>query len=195
MFKSFISIFLIFSSFLVTAQSDTSKTALLLIDIQDFYFPGGKVELVEPDLAAKKANEALKFFRDKKAPVIHIKHQFGPGGDINKLVAPEEGEMIITKSEVNSFNGTDLNEYLKKIGVSNVVIVGMQTHMCVEGATRGAYDLGYKVAVIGDACATRDLEFADEKIPAKLVHASTLATLKSYAKVISLEEFLKKFPF
>lgn len=179
----------------IMAQSETPKTALILIDLQNFYFPGGKVELVEPVKAAEKAKEILNFFRENEWPVIHVKHQFEPGGDINALVQPQEGEKVIVKQEVNAFNGTPLNEYLKELGIKQVVIVGMQTHMCVEGATRGAYDLGYKVVVVDDACATRNLTYSDIEVTASQVHASTLLTLKSYAKIFKAEEFLKMFPF
>lgn len=67
----------------------------------------------------------------------------------------------------------------------------MQTHMCLEGGTRAAHDLGYQCTVLEDACATRDLKFGDTTIAAKDVHLSTLATLKSHAKVTTVEEFLK----
>jgi len=67
----------------------------------------------------------------------------------------------------------------------------MQTHMCLEAATRAAADLGFECVVIGDACATRDLEFGDHTVAAADVHASTLATLdRTYAKVVDTETFL-----
>lgn len=176
------------SSFSQNAESE--KTALLIIDIQDFYFSGGKMELVNPQPAADKAAILLKYFREKGMPVIHVKHESDTQSDIQKTIVPVEGEKIITKKEVNSFNGTDLNEYLKSLGVKNLVICGMQTHMCVEGAVRAGYDLGYKITLVHDACATRDLKWGDEVVPAKMVHLSTLVTLKNYAKVISVDEFL-----
>ena len=67
----------------------------------------------------------------------------------------------------------------------------MQTHMCLEAATRSAHDLGFECVVIGDACATRDLKYGDRTVPAADVHASTLATLDgTYAKVVDTEIFL-----
>ncbi|MHC1702800.1 MAG: cysteine hydrolase family protein [Tenuifilaceae bacterium] len=175
---------------LFSQNLDTSKTALLIIDVQDFYFPGGQVELVNPQSAADNAALLLNYFRQKGFPVIHIKHQSKTQSDIQKTVLPVEGEKIFTKKEVSAFNGTGLNDYLKSIGVKNLVICGMQTHMCVEGAVRGGYDLGYIVSLVHDACATRDLKWGDEIIPSKFVHQSTLSTLKSYGKVLSTSEFL-----
>jgi nicotinamidase-related amidase len=68
----------------------------------------------------------------------------------------------------------------------------MQTHMCVEAAVRAAHDMGYAVVLLHDACATRNLRFGDREVAAADVHASTLATLRSYAEVVSVEEWLKR---
>jgi len=166
-------------------------TALLIIDIQDFYFPGGKVPLVEPEAAAANAARLLAAFRAEDKPVVHIRHDFEPGGSIHASVAPIEGERVFTKTEVSCFNGTKILAHLKQIGVERLVIVGMQTHMCLEAAARAAHDLGFECVVVGDACATRDLKYGDRTVPAADVHASTLATLDgTYAKVVDTRTFL-----
>ncbi|MDP2236675.1 MAG: cysteine hydrolase family protein [Bacteroidales bacterium] len=173
------------------SQENTSKTALLLIDIQEFYFPEGAVPLVNPEPAAENAARILSSFREKSQLVVHIKHAFGQGGEIHPLVAPSDGEKIITKNEVNAFLGTDLLAYLRENGITNLVLCGMQTHMCLEAATRAAHDFGFDCTVIGDACATRDLKFGDTIVPASMVHAATLSTLnRTYAKVLSTDVFL-----
>lgn len=193
--KLFLGLLLCIAGFSVQAQNETSKTALIIIDIQDFYFPGGAAELSEPIPAAENAQAILKYFRQEGLLVVHVKHKAKSGADIHDLVQPLDGELVIEKTEVNAFNGTNLNEVLKGKGIDKLVVVGMQTHMCVEGAVRGGYDLGYKLVLVEDACATRDLVFNDKTIGAQEVHLSTLATLKSYAKIINSEDFLKKFPF
>jgi len=166
-------------------------TALLIIDIQDFYFPGGKSPLVEPEAASANAAKILAAFRAQGKPVVHVRHEFEPGGSIHASVAPVEGEKVFTKTEVSCFNGTKVLAHLKEIGVAKLVIVGMQTHMCLEAATRAAHDLGFECVVVADACATRDLTYADRTVPAADVHASTLATLnRTYAKVMDTEVFL-----
>ncbi len=166
-------------------------TALLIIDIQDFYFPGGKVPLVEPEAAAENARRVLAAFRAEGNPVVHVRHDFEPGGSIHASVAPIEGEKVFTKTEVSCFNGTQVLAHLKEVGVERLVIVGMQTHMCLEAATRAAHDLGFECVVIGDACATRNLKYGDRTVPAADVHTSTLATLDgTYAKVVDTEIFL-----
>jgi nicotinamidase-related amidase len=171
--------------------AEEPTTALLIIDIQDFYFPGGKVPLVEPETAAKNAGKVLAAFRAEGKPVVHVRHEFEPGGSIHASVAPIEGEKVFTKNEVSCFNGTQVLAYLKEAGVERLVIVGMQTHMCLEAATRAAHDLGFECVVVGDACATRDLEYGGRTVPAADVHASTLATLnRTYAKVVDTATFL-----
>jgi nicotinamidase-related amidase len=184
-------IFLLFS-FLPFSYSQDDTTALLIIDIQDFYFPGGKSELVEPEKAAENAAKLLAEFRKERLPVIHVRHNSEPGGEIQKLVKPIPGEKIISKNEVNCFVGTDLLDYLRSENIKRLVICGMQTHMCVEAATRAAADIGFSCILIKDACATKDLRFDDKLIKAEDVQYSTLSTLRNYAKIESTKEFLEK---
>jgi nicotinamidase-related amidase len=166
-------------------------TALLVIDVQAFYFPGGKVPLVDPEAACAKIQKILHLFRSQKAEVIHVRHNFEPGGAIHNTLSPLPGEKVISKDFANSFRETDLKSYLEKRGIKNLVICGMQTHMCVEAATRAAADMGYNCTLIQDGCATRDLKFGETVIPAAQVHASTLASLKgSYAKLLTADRFL-----
>lgn len=175
---------------LLMAQTG-SKTALLLIDIQDFYFPGGMSALVEPEAAAEQAALLLDDFRAKNQLVIHVRHDFEPGGNIHQLVRPLPNEKVIMKKEVNSFKDTDLLSYLQEHQIDTLVIAGMQTHMCLEGGVRAAHDYGFVCFVVQDACATKDLLFDGEIIAAKDVHLSTLNTLKSYAKVLDTKTYLE----
>jgi nicotinamidase-related amidase len=184
-----LSITLLISCF-IKLEAQEHKTALLLIDIQDFYFPGGRSALVEPAKAANNAAKLLDYFRKEKMLVIHVRHNAEPGGNINDIVRPLPQEKIFSKSAVNCFVGTDLLDFLKTNKTDTLVICGMQTHMCVEAATRAASDMGFKCILIHDACATKDLTFGDKLVKAEDVHNATLATLKSYAKVESTLEFL-----
>lgn len=169
---------------------DSSRVVLLIVDIQNFYFPGGKSELVNPVPAAQNAAKLLEHFRNNQLLVVHVGHQAAEGQEFYPLVKPAEGEAVFMKSTVNAFVGNGLLEYLQGQQVSKLVICGMQTHMCVEAAVRAAADYGFRVTLIHDACATKDLKWENQTIPAKMVHLSTLATLRSYAKVMSTKEFL-----
>ncbi len=167
------------------------KTALLIVDIQNFYFPGDGPGLVNAETASLKAKEILEIFREKNQLVVHVRHKSDKGFDIHINVEPLSGEKVITKEEVNSFQNTDLLEYLKSNNISRIVIIGMQTHMCLEAAVRAAHDFGFECIVVHEACATRDLKFNGKIVIAEDVHASTLATIAGggYGKVIDLKTF------
>ena len=177
------------------------KTALLVIDIQKDYFPGGKYPLVEPLAAAKKAYDILQCFREHKGHHVHIQHislepdatffiKGDSGSDIHDATAHFEGEPIVYKHEPNSFLNTNLLEMLKDWGVERVVITGMMTHMCVDATARAASDLGFKIIVAEDACATRDLEYGGTTIPADYVHKAFLSALESYGSVMKSDEII-----
>ena len=72
----------------VKAQEKTAKTALIIIDIQEFYYPGGSSELFEPEAAGKKAQQVLERFREKGDLVVHVRHNAAKGAEIHKDVAP-----------------------------------------------------------------------------------------------------------
>jgi nicotinamidase-related amidase len=179
------------------------NTALLLIDIQKDYFPGGKMELVEPLLAAQKAYALLQCFREHGGHHVHIQHisknpkaaffiSGDRGTDIHDSVAHFEGEPIVYKHYPNSFRETNLLETLQGWEIKRLVICGMMTHMCVDATVRAAADLGFEVILVSDACATRDLEFEGVHVPAAQVQTAFLAALRSYASVLTLEQAISR---
>lgn len=182
-----------FSSY-AYAGNNKEDTALLLIDIQDFYFPGGSSELADPEAASLNAQLLLQKFREKKLLVVHVRHNAERGAEIHKNVRPLEGEKVVSKDHVNCFKDTDLLEYLRGHKVKKLVICGMMTHMCVEAAVRAAHDYDFETTLIHDACATRTLKFNDKEVSAVDVHFSTLSSLnRYYARVLDNKTFLKDF--
>ena len=177
-----------------------ADTALIVIDIQNDYFPGGAMELEGADAAGAKAGEAIARFRKEGKPVIHVRHlSVRPGStfflpntkgvEIHASVKPTGGETVIEKNFPNSFRNTNLKDVLEKQGIKNLVVAGMMTHMCVDASVRHAADLGYKITLLGDACATRAQAYGGEKVPARQVHAAFLAALNGfYAKVVNTHE-------
>jgi nicotinamidase-related amidase len=179
------------------------KTALLLIDIQNDYFPGGRMELEAALPAAQQASRLLDFFRRQGWPTVHIQHISNrPGAtfflpdtdglDFHETIRPLAGEKGIVKHFPNSFRETGLLEYLQGSGIEGLVICGMMTHMCVDATTRAAADLGYTVRLAPDACATRALAYGETQVPAGHVQAAFLAALKSYGQVLETEEILNQ---
>ena len=183
---------------------DMNKRAVIAIDIQNEYFPGGRMPLVGIQQAAANAARVIDAARAKGDTVIHVRHLskaadapiFAPGTagiEINATVAPADGEKVITKNYVNSFRDTDLKATLDAGGIEEVVIVGAMSHMCVEGATRAAADFGYKTSVIHDACATRDLEFNGKTVPAAQVHDAVMAAIAfGYGELVDTATYLSR---
>lgn len=181
-----------------------SKRALVLIDIQNDYFPGGKWTLRGIEAAAENAAKLLAAARAAGDLVVHVRHEFptadapffAPGSEgakIHPKVRSIESEPIVLKHHVNSFRETDLKAILDRHGVEEVVICGAMSHMCVDAGTRAASDLGFKCIVVHDACATRDQEFGGAVVPAAQVHASFMAALRfGYAKLVSTEEYVRE---
>ncbi len=175
-------------------------TALLIIDIQNDYFPGGTMELVGPGAAAAKAATLLAAFRKKSLPVVHMQHiatrpgatffrPGTPGAEIHESVRPAPGETVFKKNFPNSFRETPLLEHLRGAGISNLVIAGMMTHMCVDTTTRAAADLGFACSLAHDACATKALAFNGVEVTAGNVQVSYMAGLNGlFAKVLPAAE-------
>lgn len=178
------------------------KTALMLIDIQRDYFPGGRMELVGPLEASRNAGRLLEVFRTGNLPIFHIRHIslregagfFLPntdGIDFNESVKPLPNETVIEKHFPNSFRETGLAALFERDGIDRIVVGGMMSHMCVDATVRAASDAGYKCLLAHDACATRDLNFKGVDVPAKKVHAAFMAALGSvYAQVVSTGEII-----
>ena len=176
------------------------KKALLLIDIQNDYFPGGAMELAGSLAAAEKAGHLLQAFREKGLPVLHVQHIstrpgasfFIPGTSgvqIHESVAPRLGEPIFQKNYPNSFRDTPLLAYLQEHHISQLVVAGMMTHMCIDTTTRAAADLGFACVLAGDACATRSLSFGGVTVSAENVQAAFLSALNGlFATVQSAHE-------
>ena len=178
--------------------------ALILIDIQNDYFDYGTMTLVDSDRASDNARLILERFRADGSLVIHIQHIatrgaatfFLPntvGAEIHRNVKPIKGEKVIVKHFPNSFRETELSDYLMANSITDIVVCGMMTHMCVDSTTRAAKDLGFNCTLIGDGCATKNLEVNGESVRAKDVHLSFLAALNNfYATVITTNQFLNE---
>ncbi len=178
------------------------SVALLLIDIQNDYFPGGRMELQGSVEAAQVAGRLLDYFRKCRLPVIHFQHLAikpgatffipgTPGADLHERVKPLAGEQVIQKHFPNSFRETELLEYLQSTRIRQLVIAGMMTHMCVDATTRAATDYGYECQIVQDGCATRNLSLNGQEVMARDVHISFLAALNgSYGRVVTADEVI-----
>jgi nicotinamidase-related amidase len=176
--------------------------ALLIVDIQNDYFDGGRMELEGSEPASLRAGELLAAFRKRGMPVIHVQHiSTRPGAtfflpdtdgmNIHPSVAPRGQEIVIQKNFPNSFRDTRLLAHLQETGIRELLIAGMMTHMCIDATTRAAADLGFTCSLAHDACATRALAFGATKIPADHVHGSFISALSgTYATVKPASELV-----
>ncbi|ACK50862.1 isochorismatase hydrolase [Methylocella silvestris BL2] len=179
-----------------------AKRALIVVDLQNDYFRDGKFPLIGIEAAARNAARVLAAARAAGDLVVHIRHEFASAGapffepgsagaQIHESVLNEQGETVIVKNHINSFRETGLKAALERAGVEEIVIIGAMSHMCVDAVTRAANDFGYKVTVVHDACATRDLEFNGVRVEAAKVHAAFMAALGfAYAATPSTDAYL-----
>lgn len=179
-----------------------SRRAIVVVDLQNDYFPAGNWPLEGIEAATANAARVIDGARSRGDAVIHVQHLaaspqapfFVPGTDgaeINAAVRPKGDEPVVTKHFPNSFRETVLKQALDARGIEEVVIIGAMSHMCIAATGRAAADFGYKTVVIHDACATRELEFGGTTVPAAQVHAANMAALAfGYASVISTADHL-----
>ncbi len=179
-----------------------TKRALLVIDVQNDYFPGGRWTLAHMERAADNVARLIAAARAGNEPVFHVQHVMeepdapffakgSSGAEIHGKAKPLAGEALVVKSEVNAFLGTDLKSRLDAAGVTDLVICGAMSHMCIDAATRAASDFGYAVTLVHDACATRDLDFNGKIVPAEEVHAAFMSALGgTYAKLVATDAWL-----
>lgn len=176
--------------------------ALLIIDVQNDYFPGGRFELAGAVEALERTGAVLRRFREKGLPVIFVRHIntrpgasfFLPdtsGAEIHPDIAPRGDEPVVVKHAPNSFFQTNLLEVLQAGKVSGLVVCGMMTHMCIDTTVRAAKDYGIPVTLLYDACAAGDLEIRGRSISAQMVHDAYMAGLDGMFAEIKLADQLE----
>ena len=179
-----------------------STTALVLVDIQNDYFEDGRWPVDKMQAVAGNAARLLEHARKAGHAVVHVRHEipsdqapfFRPGStgaEIHASVAPQGSEPVILKHRPNSFQDTTLRDDLQAGGITDVVICGAMSQMCIDATARAAVDFGYKVTVVEDACGAKEQTFNDAQIPAPQVHAAFMAPLAmSYASVVATDDYL-----
>jgi nicotinamidase-related amidase len=77
---------------------------------------------------------------------------------IHPAVAPEPGEVVITKRRASAFTGTDLDMILRANGIETLVLAGIATSGVVLSTVRHAADADYQIIVVEDCCSDKDEE-------------------------------------
>jgi len=166
--------------------------ALLIIDVQNDYFEGGSNALYEPLVALGNIESVLEKFRDEGLPVFHVQHINGAGNslfaegtwgvEIHENITPLENEIVITKNVVSSFSNSNLEELLREAGITDLIICGMQSNICINSAVREASEFVYEIVLLEDSCAAASLE----------THEKAINNLHDFANVLNTKEYLQE---
>lgn len=181
-----------------------ASIALVLIDIQNDYFENGRWPVDNMLEVSSNAARLLEQARVKGHCIIHVRHEIPlenppffkpgtPGADIHSSVSPNKDEPVILKHRPNSFQGTALRKNLDDKNITDVVICGAMSQMCIDSTARAAVDFGYIVTVVENACGAKEQVFMGQEVTASQVHASFMAPLAmSFARVITCEQYLQE---
>lgn len=186
-------------------------TALLIIDMQnDFCLPGAPFYVNGALEVAARIKEALEACRRHGVPVIYVRREYEPdgsdveitrypyfvqvgggvvkgtkGAEIIELLKPQEGEPVIVKKRWSAFFRTELDSLLKEMGVTRVVVTGVQTPNCIRATVWDANSLDYEVIVLTDGTGAQTPE----------IHAANLRDMENIGiKLMSTREFIDSLP-
>ena len=146
---------------------NTESTALLVIDVQAgvFTIEGFRVHEVAHFLSC--VSGLVSSARSAGVPVVYVQH-CGPAGsslergsagwELHASIAPVKGELVIQKLESDAFLGTNLQKELEGLGVTDLIVCGMQSEFCVDTTCRRAHGLGYRVTLVEDGHTTGDTD-------------------------------------
>jgi len=148
----------------------SAHRALIVIDVQNDYFPGGAYPLWNTEETLTRIEEAIALARARNAAVILVQHLAKPnpgsapffttgtpGAEIHPRIrsaAPEAA--VVIKGHADSFVDTSLEETLKRLGVNELLVCGMMTQNCVTHTAISKFAEKYKVTVLPDCCTTVD---------------------------------------
>ncbi len=170
------------------------SACLVLIDMQNEYL-AGPIAVAEAETAVGSAQDLLGKARRAGTPIVHVAHKGRPGGLFDRdaergqfirSLAPRAGEEVVEKTLPNAFAGTRLQSVLAEFSRKELIIIGFMTHMCVSSTARAALDLGFRVTIDADSCATRDLpDGCGGIVDATSLHKVALAELADRFAVIA----------
>ena len=175
-----------------------AERALIVIDVQNDYFPGGAWALPAAPQALPAIQRLIERARERQEPVVFIQHvapvnsplfaKGSRGGALHPALDVRPDDARFEKAHPSSFQGTGLQSFLQRAGIRAVDVCGFMTQMCCDTTTREAYARGYTVRLFKDACAARDLVVDGETVPHDLVHKVSLGALARFAKILASDE-------
>lgn len=140
-----------------------SGTALLVVDVQ----VGVMQNAWDSERVVRNVATAVERARQNNIPVVWVQHsdeELAHGSPawawVPELV-PADGEPRIDKHFNSSFEDTNLDEELERLGVAHLVLAGAATNWCIRATAYGALDRGYDLTLVQDAHTTETLELED----------------------------------
>ncbi len=144
--------------------------ALLVIDLQNDYFPDGKFPLWNTDVVLENIERAIEKAEAQNIPVVIIQHiansEMGIAPFFNKetkganihsrILAAAPNAPVVVKEFADSFEQTTLEETLTKLGATELLVCGMMTQNCVTHTAISKAAEKYSVSILVDCCTTVD---------------------------------------
>ncbi|MDH4249205.1 MAG: cysteine hydrolase [Deltaproteobacteria bacterium] len=171
-----------------------AQRALIVIDVQNEYFPGGAWALPDAPRTLPNILRLIEQSRERGEAVVFIRHvtpetapvfaRGSKGSELHQALSVRPEDPVLEKAHPSSFQGTGLLDWLKARDIKELDICGYMTQMCCDTTTREAYARGYTVRLFSDATCAKDQEYNGEIIPHSVVYKTHLATLSRFAKVI-----------
>ena len=180
------------------------KRALLVIDVQNEYFPGGALPISHPQNHLQNILETMDAAASNAVTTVVIRHhQPDPNSpifrkdsvqwDLHPDVASRPHDLLLDKQLPGSFTNTRLEEFLRRRGIDTVTIAGYMTQVCCDTTAREAFHRGFKVEFLSDATGTLDVENSAGKASAEQLQNAILVSQQMFiSEVISKDEFIDR---
>ena len=188
-----------------TTELTAKQTAVIVIDMQNEYFAGGKMPIPDGMQALNNSKRIVEFAHKNSMPVFFVRHLGAADGplfaagsrfaEFHQDLQPGKNDRVIDKATPSAFVGTDLQKQLDGLGIKQLIVTGLMTHMCVSSTARDAVPLGYSVIIPEDATATRDLAtWNDNVVDHNVLHQAALAGVADVFAAIKTTDAVLALP-
>ena len=191
---------------------NSTRTAVLIMDYENDIVGSLSEDVRVPLL--ERASTILKEARQAKLQIIYVVVRFRdgypevnpqnrlfsslkqsgrlvegtPGAEIDPRVAPQPGDIVVTKRRVGAFSTTDLETILRSKNINRLVLFGISTSGVVLSTVRWAADMDYSLVVVSDACADRDAEVNRVLMDKVFPWQATVVTSREFLKAIGARD-------
>jgi nicotinamidase-related amidase len=167
---------------------------LLVIDLQNDYFPGGRFPLWNAEATLASVEDAIRRARDKGIPVVLVQHLadadrgpapfFNPGTEgaalHPRILAAAPEAPVVVKTFADAFEGTTLGAILARLGATELVLCGMMTQNCVTHTALSRAADAYGVTILPEGCTTVD----------EMIHLLALNAISTRVKLLPAAQAL-----